>query len=69
MVDAHALGACGRGRAGSNPASPTMRGSCDIKKNYLVHCVSSVYVEKGLRVERFDCLRFSRNSFCDLSSN
>ena len=24
MVDAHALGACGCGRAGSNPASPTM---------------------------------------------
>ena len=24
MVDAHALGACGLGRAGSNPASPTM---------------------------------------------
>ena len=24
MVDAHALGACGFGRAGSNPASPTM---------------------------------------------
>ena len=23
MVDAHALGACGCGRAGSNPASPT----------------------------------------------
>lgn len=23
MVDAHALGACGFGRAGSNPASPT----------------------------------------------
>ena len=23
MVDAHALGACGLGRAGSNPASPT----------------------------------------------
>ena len=24
MVDAHALGACGLGRAGSNPASPTI---------------------------------------------
>ena len=24
MVDAHALGACGCGRAGSNPASPTI---------------------------------------------
>ncbi len=24
MVDAHALGACGFGRAGSNPASPTI---------------------------------------------
>ncbi len=24
MVDAHALGACGCGRAASNPASPTM---------------------------------------------
>ena len=23
MVDAHALGACGANRAGSNPASPT----------------------------------------------
>ena len=26
MVDAHALGACGLGRAGSNPASPTRGG-------------------------------------------
>ena len=26
MVDAHALGACGLGRAGSNPASPTRVG-------------------------------------------
>ena len=24
MADAHALGACGENRAGSNPASPTM---------------------------------------------
>ena len=29
MVDAHALGACGCGRAGSNPASPTMEGFWD----------------------------------------
>ena len=29
MVDAHALGACGLGRAGSNPASPT-RPAADI---------------------------------------
>ena len=27
MVDAHALGACGLGRAGSNPASPTKNGN------------------------------------------
>ena len=25
MVDSHAIGACGRGRAGSNPAFSTMR--------------------------------------------
>ena len=32
MVDAHALGACGCGRAGSNPASPTMQeGFCTAK--------------------------------------
>ena len=32
MVDAHALGACGFGRAGSNPASPT---TTDLYENRL----------------------------------
>ena len=35
MVDAHALGACGLGRAGSNPASPT-KGWTDEIKTYVI---------------------------------
>ena len=31
MVDAHALGACGFGRAGSNPASPTTTDRYEIR--------------------------------------
>ena len=46
MVDAHALGTCGLGRAGSNPAFPTHRSRAD-------HC-HLVYF--GLNVKR---LRFS----------
>ncbi len=36
MVDAHALGACGLGRAGSNPASPTNFGKLSRGSHYVV---------------------------------
>ena len=49
MADAHALEACGCGRAGSNPASPTRRllrsfdGWQLCKLHVCAYCVSTVY--------------------------
>ena len=38
MVDAHALGACGLGRAGSNPASPTTRHAMVYGRYGVIRC-------------------------------
>ena len=39
MVDAHALVGCGCGRAGSNPASPTIRGKLNQFSRHVIHRV------------------------------
>ena len=47
MVDAHALGACGLGRAGSNPASPT-RDMCTTLPLDAKHDLRIVRFRRGL---------------------
>ena len=42
MVDAHALGACGLGRAGSNPASPTKYEKLSRDSHYLVRTANGL---------------------------
>ena len=56
MVDAHALGACGLGRAGSNPASPTSFGTClrtefastGCMRPILRHAIEGLYIATSL---------------------
>ncbi len=49
MVDAHALGACGCGRAGSNPASPTTEPLDSCTGTRYNHFMIRSFRHRGLR--------------------